>query len=169
VIKPPTPANEADRLAALHKLVLLDTPASASFDRLTQLTAQLMGVPIALISLVDEERQWFLSRVGLDAKQTERDISFCAHAVAADAPLVVGDAWLDPRFADNPLVTGQPLVRAYLGVPVHAPGGLPIGTLCVIDRRPRSFTSSEVQAIQRLAKFADELVARHGAAQEPVL
>jgi GAF domain-containing protein len=165
VIEARTPANEADRLAALHNLLLLDTPASASFDRLTQLTAKLMVTPMALISLIDEQRQWFLSRFGLEAEQTERGISFCAHAVADNAPLVVGDAWLDPRFADNPLVSGPLRVRAYLGVPIHAPGGLPIGTLCVIDRQPRSFSSSEVQAIQRLAKFADAIVARHQAAK----
>lgn len=158
--QPPPIATEAHRLAALRELCLLDTPATELFDRLTREAARLLKAPIALISLVDAERQWFYSRVGLGATETARSISFCGHAVAADAPLVVPDATLDARFADNPLVTGHPRIRAYLGVPLHAPGGHAIGTLCVIDPKVRTFTSTDQQTLQRLTGLIELMLAR---------
>jgi GAF domain-containing protein len=152
--------TEELRLAALRELKLLDTAPSQSFDRLTKEVARILNVPIALISLVDADRQWFYSRFGLEATQTPRSVAFCAHAVAADAPLVVPDALLDPRFADNPLVTGQPHVRAYLGVPLHSPNGQPIGTLCAIDSQPRDFSALDLQVMQRLTSFVEILLRR---------
>ncbi len=161
--KPPPIANEEFRLAALHALGLLDTPASQSLDRVTQELARMLKAPVALVSLVDAERQWFMSRVGLQAQQTPRDVAFCAHVVAANAPLLVPDACLDPRFADNPLVTAEPHLRAYMGVPLHAPGGLPIGTLCVLDHQPRAFDSAQLNLLRRVAGFVEMLLARrHG-------
>jgi GAF domain-containing protein len=118
VIAPPTP-DERQRLALLRALELLDSAPEPAFDTLTRLVSRLLQVPVALVSLVDENRQWFKSRVGLDALETPRDLAFCAHAIHHDAPFVVPDALLDHRFADNPLVTGAPHVRAYAGIPLR--------------------------------------------------
>jgi GAF domain-containing protein len=157
---PPTPADEPERLAALRRTGLLDTPPAAAFDRITRSVAELLGVPIALISLVDEQRQWFLSRFGLDATETPRDVSFCGHAVASRQTLRVADAWQDPRFAGNPLVTGEPHIRAYLGVPLIGDDGHALGTLCVLDRQVRAFTPEEQQIVQRYAKLVQHLMER---------
>lgn len=158
MIPPPLPPNEEERLAALRRLVLLDTPASESFDRITRQCARILRTPIALVSLVDERRQWFKSRFGLDVPETPREFSFCGHAVAADELLVVPDATLDPRFADNPLVTTASGVRAYLGVPIHAPGGEAIGTLCAIDRSPRQFSDADIVVMTRMARIVEHLI-----------
>ena len=130
---------EQSRLQALLGYRVLDTPADPAFDRLTALAADLFDAPIALVSLIDDERQWFKSRVGLDACQTPRDQAFCAHAIQLDAGsvMVVEDAALDPRFAENPLVTGEPGIRFYAGAVLTSPGGYNLGTLCVIDTKPR--------------------------------
>ncbi len=157
---PPIIPDEASRLAALQALDLLDTAGSDLFDRLTKEAARLLQTPVALISLVDADRQWFYARVGLDAAQTPRSVSFCGHAVAADRPLIVNDATLDKRFFDNPLVTGSPNIKAYLGVPVHAPGGQAIGTLCVIDSRVREFTTKDEQVLRRLTQLIELMLAR---------
>ena len=133
----PIPANEQERLAALRALELLDSPAEAMFDHITALAAQICDTPIALISLVDAQRQWFKSRVGLDAEQTARELAFCAHAVAADAPLEVDNALDDARFRDNPLVTSAPHIRFYAGQPLITPEGVAIGTLSVVCTRPK--------------------------------
>ena len=139
----PTPFNEKYRLAALQSYQGLDTEPEPDFDRLTRLAARHFRVPIALVSLVDETRQWFKSRVGLDATETAREISFCGHAIMRDEVLQVPDARCDARFADNPLVTGDPEIRFYAGAPLIAPTGYRIGTLCVIDFRPRDPLSDD--------------------------
>ena len=123
MLEPIKPPDELDRVAELHNLHLLDTPPEERFDRLTRIAQRLFGVPIALVSLIDHDRQWFKSSQGLDARQTPRNISFCGHAILADGPLVVHDALLDPRFADNPLVTGPLAIRFYAGMPLLGPQG----------------------------------------------
>jgi diguanylate cyclase (GGDEF)-like protein/PAS domain S-box-containing protein len=153
VIAPPTP-DERQRITQLHALALLDSAPEPAFDALTRLVARLLRVPVALVSLVDEHRQWFKSRVGLDATETPRDLAFCAHAIHGDGPLVVPDALLDPRFADNPLVTGAPHIRAYAGIPLRTAEGHALGTLCAIDHQPRAFSAADLALLQ---EFADVL------------
>jgi len=155
---PPVPADEPERLADLWATGLLDTPPAESFNRITHTVAQLLKVPIALVSLVDEKRQWFLARHGLEATQTPRDISRCGHAVAAGQTLRVVDAWQDPRFAGNPLVTGEPHLRAYMGVPLFGDGGHALGTLCVLDRRVREFSVAEQKLVERYALAVQHLM-----------
>jgi PAS domain S-box-containing protein len=145
---------ETSRLAALTKLDLLDTRAEPRFDRFTRLAALTFGVPIALISLVDEKRQWFKSRCGLDIEQTDRSIAFCSHTVAQRGMLVVEDTATDPRFADNPLVKGAPHVRFYAGQPVYCDGQA-VGTLCIADRNPRRFDDQQRRALRDLAELVE--------------
>ncbi len=152
------PADERDRLLALYRLGLLDTAPSESFDRVTQLAAEAMQVPIILMSLVDSERQWFKSRVGLDAHETSREISVCSHVVFERIPLVINDLTADPRFSSNPLVTGEPQARAYLGVPLFTLERQPIGALCAIDVKCRRFSDRDLQTMVTFAKIAEELV-----------
>ncbi len=135
-------------LDALH---LLDTPPEPVFDRVTRLASRLLDVPMALFSLVDADRQWFKSRVGLDTQETPREDAFCAHAIGMSAPLVVNDAQQDARFSDNPLVNGPPNIRFYAGVPIRTTAGLAIGTLCALDTKPRTFSEEEVQVLGDLA------------------
>ena len=148
---PDIPHDEQKRLRALHELRLLDSQAEERFDRLTRLARQMFGVPIALVSLVDEHRQWFKSRQGLDACETGRDVSFCAHAILGSDLFEVADASQDPRFADNPLVSGGPQIRFYAGAPLITGRGHGIGTLCIIDSRPRQLEPAERQALRDLA------------------
>ncbi|HBQ05977.1 MAG TPA: histidine kinase [Halomonas sp.] len=156
------PNNETQRLTALHALNVLDTPADTAFDRITELACELFDVPIALVSLVDKERQWFKAHSGLEAYETNRDISFCAHAVAANRPLVIEDTKNDPRFADNPLVLEQPHIRFYAGHPLcPSDDQLPVGTLCLIDEQPRTFTERDHRILHNLAKQVDELLRQH--------
>lgn len=155
---PPVPADEPARLAALWGAGLLDTPPAEAFDRVTRSVAQLLNVPITLVSLVDEKRQWFLARHGLDVQETPRDISFCGHAVAARETLRVVDAWQDPRFAGNPLVVGAPHIRAYMGAPVFDEQGHALGTLCVLDQRVRHFSAADQQLLERYAKALEQLL-----------
>ncbi|NNG21668.1 putative bifunctional diguanylate cyclase/phosphodiesterase [Telluria aromaticivorans] len=156
--RPRIPLDEAQRLAALHATTLLGSPPEESFDRITRTAARLLHVPIALVSLVDRDRQWFKSRTGLDACETTRDISFCAHAILEDEPLVVADAGQDARFADNPLVTGAPHLRFYAGVQLYSIDHKKLGTLCVIDREPRTLAAGELDALRDLAHMVEELV-----------
>ena len=149
---PPVPANESERLQALRALHVLDTPAEANFDTLTALAAQLLGVPIVLISLIDEHRQWFKSRVGVSVTETSRSVSFCGHAINSKDLFVVEDARRDPRFADNPLVVGEPQVRFYAGAPLALSSGEVIGTLCAIDHAPRQLADAERSVLQVLAR-----------------
>ena len=158
MLTPPIPADDAERLLALHRLRILDTPPSESFDRITSLAAQSLQVPIVLLSLVDESRQWFKSSVGLDATETARDISFCGHVVFERRPIVVMDATQDERFADNPLVAGAPHIRAYIGIPIFTLDGQPIGTLCAVDVRPRVFRGQEVETLTKFAKIVEETI-----------
>ncbi|MGV3619883.1 MAG: diguanylate cyclase domain-containing protein [Archangium sp.] len=153
---PPIPANEAERLAALRGFAVLDTPAEAAFDRFTRLAAKLFDVPIALVSLIDEERQWFKSELGLGAQQTPREFAFCAHAIEEKEPMVVSNALKDPRFHDNPLVSGDPHIRFYAGSPLVTHDGHAVGTLCVIDRRPRELNETQRELLTELGKLVME-------------
>ncbi|TVQ37798.1 MAG: PAS domain-containing protein [Wenzhouxiangella sp.] len=153
----PEPANEDDRLRALQTSGLLDSPAEERFDRLTRLAQRIFNVPIALISLVDRERQWFKSRQGLDICETSRSVSFCGHAILGRDLFEVADAHADPRFADNPLVTGEPGIRFYAGAPIHDHAGHALGTLCLLDQQPRRLTERERLCLRDLADcVADE-------------
>lgn len=151
MLKPLIPANEIARLQALRDLSLLDTPAEERFDRLTRIAQHILQVPIALVSLINADRQWFKSRQGLDAQEIHRDISFCGHAILRPDVLVVADAVADQRFADNPLVLGAPSIRFYAGAPLTLSSGECVGTLCVIDRQPRQVTRAQLAALQDLA------------------
>ncbi|WP_341580807.1 GAF domain-containing protein [Marinobacter metalliresistant] len=152
---PDLPHDEAHRLSALDELALLDTPPEERFDRLTRLAARTFGVPVALVSLVDRNRQWFKSRYGLETPETARDISFCGHAILREEPLVIENALNDERFADNPLVTGNPNIRFYAGAPLHDRHGHRVGTLCVIDNRPRTFTGGDKATLRDLADLVE--------------
>ena len=144
--------EETRRVAALRELGVLDTLPEAAFDTITATAAQLCGVPIALISLVDAQRQWFKSNFGMPgANETSRDVAFCDHAIRDDALFEVSDATRDPRFADNPYVTGEPDVRFYAGAPIVLPGGERIGTVCVIDRAPRKLDEHQRTMLAHLA------------------
>ncbi len=148
----PLPQNEDERLAELLSYDVLDTEAEQLFDDLTVLASQICETPIALISLIDPNRQWFKSRVGLDAEETSRDIAFCSHAILQDDVFEIPNATLDPRFHDNPLVTGAPDIRFYAGAPLITPSGHAIGTLCAIDSKPRKLTETQKASLQTLSK-----------------
>jgi GAF domain-containing protein len=147
----PKPKNEARRLKVLWQYEVLDTVPEEIFDNLTDLAAHICEAPIALITFVDENRQWFKSRVGISARETSRDISFCAHAILQQGVFIVSDATKDPRFADNPLVTGRHRIRFYAGVPLRSPDGHALGTLCVLDRKPRLLRAGQKRALTLLA------------------
>jgi phosphoserine phosphatase RsbU/P len=147
------PDNEQARLSALRAYEILDTLPEPAFDDISRVAAQICAVPIALISLVDEKRQWFKSHVGIDVSETPREHAFCAHAIRhPDALFVIENATLDPRFADNPLVTGPPGIRFYAGAPLVTSEGHALGTLCVIDRRPSSLTPAQQESLMALAR-----------------
>ncbi len=156
MIKPPIPADEFRRLESLRSLKLLDTAPEERFDRVTRLAQRVFGVPIALVSLVDADRQWFKSRQGLEATETPRDISFCGHAIVGDRILVVNDAAGDERFCDNPLVCGDPNIRFYAGYPLNAPDGAKIGTLCLIDSKPREMSQEDLKLLRELGRMVEE-------------
>lgn len=156
----PSTKAELERLRALCATGLLDTPPEERFDRITRLAAGFFGVPICLVSLVDEDRQWFKSRFGLAALQTPKSDAFCAHAVAKRELMVVEDARLDPRFADNPLVTGAPGIRFYAGQPIFTPGGHALGTLCIIDTKARRLDAAHSAALRDFALLVEEEVSK---------
>lgn len=158
--EPPIPADEDDRLRALRQLLILDTPPEERFDRIVAFASEEFDAPIALISLVDAQRQWFKARVGLEATETPRDVSFCAHAILQEQTMVVPDATQDTRFHDNPLVTGDPHIRFYAGAPLAMPDGQSVGTLCIIDRTPRELDRVERAILQSLRDLAVEELAR---------
>jgi len=144
--------NEKKRLKVLWQYEVLDTVPEELFDDLTELAARICEAPIALISLVDEKRQWFKSKVGTDVKETSRDVSFCAHAIKQAELFIVPDATQDKRFANNPLVTSDPKIRFYAGAPLITPDGYALGTLCVIDKVPRELKADQKQALLILAR-----------------
>jgi diguanylate cyclase (GGDEF)-like protein len=146
-------------LVDLRSLDLLDTPTDERFDRITRIAQRCFGVPIALVSLIDEDRQWFKARVGLAAKETPREVSFCAHAIMGDDILQVADASADERFRDNPLVTGDPGIRFYAGAPIDSPNGHKLGTLCVIDRSRRDFAEQDREMLRDLADLVEDEIA----------
>jgi len=145
--------DEAGRLAALRRYAVLDTTTEPGFERVTDLVRLTLDVPMAAVSLIDERRQWFKSRKGFDLSETARDLSFCAHIVDRKCPLHVADAAADPRCRDNPLVSGPPHIRSYLGVPLITPDGHVLGALCAIDTRPRHFDVSRLGVLEKLAEL----------------
>jgi DNA-binding response OmpR family regulator len=162
----PLPRDEEQRLAALHRLGLLDTRPEERFDRLTRLAAALFDVPIALVSLVDRDRQWLKSQHGLSISETPREVSFCAHALLDREVMIVPDALLDPRFADSPLVVGEPRVRFYAGYPLVLPGGACAGTLCIVDTRPRQLDAAAIRLLRDLGSLVERELAA-GQSPEP--
>ena len=155
MIKPDLPPDEVRRLSALRALGVLYTPAEERFDRITRLASRLLGVPISVISLVDATSQWFKSARGLEATETSRAVSFCGHGILGDGTMVVPDARSDPRFSDNPLVTGEPHIRFYAGHPLRGPDGSKLGMLCAIDRQPRQPTPADLELLRDLAGWAE--------------
>ena len=153
--------NEKERLDALHRMEVLDTPAEEAFDRITRLAKSVLETPIVLVSLVDEDRQWFKSNQGLDAGESPRNVAFCDHTIRKTEPMVVENALDDPRFADNPFVTGEPGIRFYAGVPLRTRDGHNIGTLCAIDVKPRTISGQQLNVLEDLARLVvDEMELR---------
>ena len=157
---PDFPADEASRLLALKRTALLDSPPEERFDRITRLAASVFNVDICLVSLVDSDRQWFKSKVGIDDCQTSRSISFCGHAILQNDVLIVQNATKDARFSDNPLVLQKPNIRFYAGAPLREPGGQPIGTLCLIDPEEREFSQREKQQLRGFADLVEHEIAK---------
>ena len=155
----PKKSEEVRRLQVLKNLNLLDTPPEERFDRITRLASRLFDAPIVLIALMDAKRQWFKSRIGIELTEVERSLSFCDHTIRQDEVFVVEDACLDPRFADNPFVTGEPGVRFYAGYPLETPEGCRVGSLCVIDRAPRRFDEVQRGLMRDVAQIAANEVA----------
>jgi diguanylate cyclase (GGDEF)-like protein len=158
MIEPPIPVDEVARLNTLRSLNILDTMPEERFDRLTRMARRMFDVPIALISLVDANRQWFKSCQGLSVSETSREISFCGHAILGDEILTVPDALADERFHDNPLVLGEPKIRFYAGCPLWV-NGRKLGTLCLIDRQPRDFDADDRSLLRDLARMAEQEIA----------
>jgi GAF domain-containing protein len=154
LITPDTPLDEQARLETLRSLNILDTLPEERFDRLTRMARRLFGVPIALVSLVDQTRQWFKSCFDLNVSETSRDISSCGHAILGDDLFIIPDI-MAARFADNPLVFNDPYIRFYAGCPLRAPNGRKLGTLCIIDRQPRNFGKEELEALNDLTAMVE--------------
>lgn len=156
-MKPPiVPINEQQRLASLRAIKLLDTPVEERFDRITRLAQRFFSVPMAAFTLVDARRQWFKSAQGISLVETGRDVSFCGHVILQDGVMLVPDTLEDSRFADNPIVTGEPYIRFYAGSPVHAPDGQAVGSLCIMDREPRTFTEEDLAFLRDLAAMVEQ-------------
>ncbi|MDW3219983.1 MAG: diguanylate cyclase [Acidimicrobiales bacterium] len=156
MMTPPVIENEPARLASVESLRVLDTPADAAFDELVELAAWTCHVPIAALSLIDHDRQWFKAQVGLPFAETARDITFCAHTITEEQTLIVPDATLDPRFRTSPFVTGDAEIRFYAGASITVDDDLPVGALCVMDTRPRSLFADERRALEILARQAGD-------------
>lgn len=153
--KPERPEADITRVQKLRSLNLLDTNRDERFDRLTRLAIHVFDVPIALVSLVDENRQWFKSCIGIDVSETSRDVSFCGHAILGNEAFVIRDTHQDSRFADNPLVIGEPYIRFYAGYPIKYADGTKLGTLCIVDHKPRDFSVREQLVLRDLAKIVE--------------
>jgi GAF domain-containing protein len=153
-MKPPIPLNEHVRLELLRQYGILDTAAEPAFDEITARAAEICKTPISLLTFVDRDRAWFKSSVGLDLREIPRDVSFSAHAICQDDPYVTRDTLADERFSRNPLVTHEPHVRFYAGIPLLSPEGLALGTLCVLDRQPRELSAEQTGKLKELAKGA---------------
>jgi two-component system, NtrC family, sensor kinase len=164
--QPKFPANESERLQALLDYEILDTPPESSYDDITLLASEICQAPIALISLIDKDRQWFKSRRGLDAEETDRNISFCAHAIHNQQLTEIPDAVQDQRFKDNPVVVDGPKIRFYAGAPLITPEGFVLGTLCVVDSQPKKLSPSQKTALEALAKQVMMLFELHRSKRE---
>lgn len=157
-MKAPIPKDEAKRLEALYAYGLLDTDPEADFDELAVLASKICECPIASVTLVDRARQWFKAAVGASVRETDRDVAFCAHAILSpDKLMVVSDATQDPRFAGNPLVLGDPRIRFYAGAPLLSASGAAIGTICVVDTKPRELTEDQATALTVFARQVSRL------------
>lgn len=156
MIKPKIPNNEVERLHALRALQILDTLHEERFDRVTRMAKRIFGVAISLVSLVEAERQWFKSSQGLDVSETSRDVSFCAHAINQESLFIIPDAVLDERFCDNPLVVDNPKIRFYAGYPLKIRQGVNIGTLCLIDSKPREMSEDDKLLLEDLGKMIEQ-------------
>lgn len=156
MIEPQLPKNEAERLHALRTLQILDTTHEERFDRVTRMAKRMFDVSISLVSLVDEDRQWFKSAQGIEASETPRDVSFCGHAINQDGLFLIPDALQDERFSDNPLVTGAPNIRFYAGYPLKLRQGINIGTLCLIDSKPKELDTEDQQLLEDLAAMIEQ-------------
>ncbi|MCW8107223.1 GAF domain-containing protein [Alteromonas ponticola] len=148
--------NEVERLQSLYELSILDTPPEERFDKITRFAQEYFRCKICLISLVAEDRQWFKSRQGLNVCETPRDISFCTYAIAEEEYLIIPDAHEDFRFAKNPLVTGDPFIRAYAGIIVHSPDGHELGTLCIIHDKPREFSPKDIEMLKNFGEMVEQ-------------
>ncbi|ERN39771.1 GAF domain protein [Rubidibacter lacunae KORDI 51-2] len=157
-MKAKTLDREAARIEALKQYSILDTPPEPEYDDIATLAAFICDVPIALVSFVDIDRQWFKSKVGLNVNETSRNVSFCAHCILGTTMMVVNDALCDERFVNNPLVTDAPSIRFYAGVPLVTPEGHPLGTLCVIDRKPRELSELQQKTLEALARQVVKLL-----------
>lgn len=173
-MKPPIPLIEHARLELLRQYQILDTAAEQVFDEITALAAQICQTPVSLLTFLDQDRQWFKSRVGLEIQETPREFAICAHAICQPDLFIVPDTLADERFAHNPLVTGEPHFRFYAGMPLLSPEGLAVGTLCVLDCQPRSLLPEQAEKLKALAKSAVLLLEIRrakgqtgGAAQQP--
>ncbi len=150
------PPDEEERLAAVHRLGLLDTDAEERFDRHARIAAAAFGAPIALVTLIDRERQWYKAHYGFDFSETSREMGFCSHAILQNDPLIVNDALRDDRFADNPVVIGDPHVRFYAGIPLHAADGARVGAFCIVDTKPRSLSAVQLGMLKDIARLIEE-------------
>lgn len=162
------PQNEEQRIKNLLDLEILDTPPDPQFDSIVKMAQRLFDVPIAVVSLVDSDRQWFKAKIGLDACETHRDVAFCAHAILKNDVMVVEDATQDPRFCDNPLVTGELGIRFYAGAPLILEDCIRIGTICLIDKKPRKFSEEDKAILQDMAMQIIELVKLHAIAKSTI-
>lgn len=161
-MEPPSPPTEPERLAALQAYEVMDSDPEEAFDDLVKIASDVCDAPIALITLLDDQRQWFKARIGMERTETPREHAFCAHAIVGEGPLIVPDAKLDARFRDNPLVTGDPRIRFYAGAPLRTPDGHGLGTLCVIDTSPRiddaALSPRQLRVLEGLSRQAVRLL-----------
>ena len=160
VLSPATPIDEKERLAALYRLDIVDTPPEDKYDEITNIACDEFEVCTSMLTLIDSDRQWFKSATGLDAKETPREIALCAHTVLQEGCFIVEDALLDTRFADHPLVVAEPHFRFYAGCPIHDPTGFRIGSLCIIHTSPRHFDCIDSAKLHELAKIAEGEIER---------